>query len=620
MTAASPAGLGRGVGRRGSTLGRLLGLVRPYSGRFAAGILLSVAGAVLDAFSLLLMIPFLRSLFGMGPALPAGGRNAAERLMDGIAGGWLGGLEGLPALRIVCLLVLAAILLKNACWFGSRALAVQVQEYMVRDARTAVHARLQRLPLAFFERGKAGQLLARVLTDTRDAKLVPDALSRGIQHGASAIAYVLALLVLSWKLTLIALALVPILVLAMGPVLRRLRTRYRRVFDDQAEILSTLQETVSGIRLVKAHGAEAFEDARFARRSDGHAREFIRSATMAHLASPLSEVLSSFVAVALVWVGAGMVLNAGTLGPEEFLAFVTIALRSISPIKGLSQYPAIAQQGLAAADRFFEILDEPPEPDGGTRRPEGFRDAIRFENVEFSYEEDRPVLRGVDLTIRRGEVVALVGPSGSGKSTLVDLLPRFADAQRGRVLLDGVDIRELRLSDLRRQIGLVGQETTIFHDTVHANIAYGCPERTREEVRAAARTAHAAEFVERLPDGYDTLLGDRGVRLSGGQRQRIGIARAVLRDAPILILDEATSALDAESERLVRAALRDLFRGRTVLVVAHRLSTVREADRIFVLEAGRVVAEGTHADLVGRDGPYRRLFGHQLEVAGPLAR
>ncbi len=599
-----------------STFRRLFRFVLPYRWIFLAGLLLGVVGAALDAFSLLLMIPFLRSLFGMGPLLPDGGRNAAERLIDGIAGGWLGGAEGLEGLRVVCLLVLAAIVLKNVCMYGSKILAIRVQEYLERDLRDAVHGHLQRLPLAFFERQKAGQMMARVLADTTEAKpVVTDALAQAVRNVATTAAYLAALLVLSVQLTLLSLVLVPLMLLFLRPILRQLRARFRRVFDDKGELIAMLQETVNGIRLVKSSAAETFEDDRFRKRSNAYARRRVRTVATAQLASPVSEVLASLVALALVWVGAGLALADGSLGPEQFLAFVTIALRAISPIKGISQYPTIAQSGLAAADRFLEILDRRSEPAGGSRRAGGLSEAIRYEGVSFEYEAERPVLRDIDLTIRRGEVVALVGPSGGGKSTLVDLLPRFGDPISGRITIDGTDIREFTVASLRRMIGLVSQETTLFHATVTANIAYGDSAPPAADVEAAARAARAHDFIVDLPGGYETVLGDRGVRLSGGQRQRIGIARAVLRDPPILILDEATSALDAESERLIQEALDDLFRNRTVIVIAHRLSTVRGADRIFVIEEGRIVDEGRHEELIERRGPYRRLFSLQLESA-----
>ncbi len=601
-------------------LRRLLGFLRPYRLAFAAGLACTVVAATFDAFSLLLLIPFLRSLFDMGPVLPGGGRNAAERLIDGVAGGWLEGAEGLAALRIVCVLVLVALLLKNLFTYAGKVLSIRVQELVERDMRDQVHSHLQRLPLGFFEREKAGQLIARVLTDTREAKsVVSQTLAGVVRHAATLAAYLVALVILSWQLSLLALLLAPVLIV-LGPILKQLRRRYRRVFNEQGELFSALQENVGGMRLVKAYGAESAEERRFRAHSDVYSRGLIRTASTAAAAAPVSEVLSSAVALVLVWVGASLVLGPGLMGPEQFLAFVTIAVRAISPVKSIATFPALAQSALAAADRFFELLDTPSEPADadGALRVERLERAIRFEGVGFAYEPGRPVLHDIDLTVGVGEVVALVGPSGAGKSTLIDMLPRFVEPDEGRVTLDGVDVREISLRYLRSLFGIVSQETTIFHDTVRANIAFGDPGRTREEVEAAARAAHAHEFIVELPDGYETLLGDRGARLSGGERQRIGIARAILRDPPILILDEATSALDSESERLIQEALERLFEGRTVLVIAHRLSTVRGADRVVVLEEGRIVDQGGHAELSAREGPYRTLFERQLDpIATP---
>ena len=593
---------------------RLLGFLKPYRTIFVAGIVLGVFAAFFEAFSLLLLVPMLRSLFSMGPLVPDGGRNAAERLIDNVAGHWLTGVEGLDGLRVVCLLALCALLLKNVFLYSGKVLSIRVQEFFVRDVRDTVHARLQRLPMAFFESQKLGQLLTRVLSDTNESKpIVTDALAQAIRQCATAVAYAAVLCAISWQLAIIALILVPLLLLTMQPLFRRLRNRFRRVYHDQGELLATLQESLNGIRLVKLWSAEDYEEKRFRIRSDRYGRRRIHAAATQQLASPLSEVLASVVAVGLIWVGAALVIEAGTLGPEQFLAFVTVALRAISPIKALAQYPAALQQGLTAAERFFSILDQAPEPSGGVLTAMGIEDEICFEGVNFSYEPERKILRNLNLTITKGHVIALVGPSGSGKSTLVDLLPRFSDPQEGHVTIDGTDIREFTTVSLRHLIGIVSQETTILHDTVEANIAYGDPDPSRSAVEAASRAAFAHDFVMDLPDGYDTILGDRGVRLSGGQRQRIGIARAVLRDPPILILDEATSALDAESELSIKAGLAELFRGRTVIVIAHRLSTVREVDKIFVLDEGRIVDRGTHETLMSRPGVYRRLFGHQAE-------
>ncbi len=396
-------------------------------------------------------------------------------------------------------------------------------------------------------------------------------------------------------------------------MLWRLRRGFRRAYEAQGELTSMLQETASGARLVKAYGAEEYERGRFVETNQAYFRDLVRAERVRLLSSPLSEMLGSIVTLVLVWVGAQFVFS-GALSAEAFLTFLTISLRVQSPIKALTTFPARAQASFAAADRFFEILDTGGElVMTGGRRVDRFEHQIAYEDVHFAYDGEEPVLEGISFEVNRGEVLALVGPSGAGKSTVVDLLPRFYEPGRGRITLDGVDISEIRLDSLRQLLGIVSQETLIFHDTVRANIAYGAADNfSQEEIEAASRAANAHEFITTLPEGYDTVLGDRGVRLSGGQRQRIAIARAILRDPPLLIFDEATSSLDSESERLVQGAIERLLANRTVIVVAHRLSTIQGANQIIVLDRGRIVESGRHDELLARRGVYRRLYEMQF--------
>ena len=422
-----------------------------------------------------------------------------------------------------------------------------------------------------------------------------------------------AMLTISWRLTLAAAVVVPVAMVAWAPLVGLLKRRDRRVLEIGGEVNSRVAETVGAMRLVKSAGAEARETLRFRRLLDEHLRSALRAESWRALAAPLTELLAAAGTLVLLWYGGRLVVGGTVTGPE-FVGFLALSLKLYQPVKNLAKFPALAQPGLVAAERVFAFLGTEPEiaEADDAVAVDAFESAIELDGVSFSYRDATPAIRDVSITIPRGATIALVGRSGSGKSTVIDLLSRFVDPTEGRVSIDGVDARRMRIRDLRRMVGIVAQETILFHDTVRANIAYARPEATDAEVEGAARAAHAHDFVSALADGYETVIGERGVELSGGERQRIAIARALLQDPAILVLDEATSALDSESDRIVRDAIARLTEGRTVIVATHRLATVRDAGRIYVMEAGRVVEEGTHEELLRSAGVYRKLYDLQL--------
>ena len=579
----------------------------------AVSICANILAALLDGFSIALLIPFLNILFHQ-PAIGITKGWVAKLLNSTVGSRIIPGHE-MESLRNVILLVLAAVVLKNILVWLSGQLGATLQEYVTRDLRNAVYRHLANLPLGYFTQMKAGQILSRVINDTSETRLILTQLvTQAMQAGSLVIVYLLILFNISWKLTLLSLTILPLLSISLSPMLKRLRRGAARRGNQHGEMTSVLQETISGIRIVKSFRTEKHEEERFAEGSERYARSTVKVTRLTLLAPPVTEVIGTVIAVLVLWIGAREVLTSGAMTGATLLAFLTLVLRCLQPLKQLSQMPSTAQSSMASADRLFEILDSPAEyqRDTGTRDAAVFDRDIEFDHLSFNYG-DAPVLSDVNLVAKKGEVIALVGPSGAGKSTLVDLIPRFYEPTAGTIRLDGVDTRDIRLPALRALTGIVSQETVLFNDSVRNNIAYGTPGRyTEAEIESAARAANAHDFIRELPDGYDTMLGERGTRLSGGQRQRLAIARALLSDPPILILDEATSALDTESERLVQEAVDRLLEGRTVFVIAHRLSTIAHADQILFLDRGEIIERGTHQELLAKRGAYYRLYSMQF--------
>jgi ATP-binding cassette, subfamily B, bacterial MsbA len=600
---------------------RLLRLIRPYRGLLGLGLLTTFLASLLDGFTLVVLIPLLKHLFGTAGQLRTGSTRL-EALVDRAIEPLIAGLSpGQAAGRLVVLLA-AGLLLKNAMGYASTQISVRAQEGLVRDLRSRLFDHLLTLDLSFFQRTRAGQLISTMMTEIDQTKtVITSSLVSFFQNLVVVGTTLFILTQISVRLTLLTLAFVPFLVLGLQILLRRLRSHAKARARERGEITATVTERLGAIRLIRSYGEEAREANHFSAQTDRYRKRVIRTQRFSSLTSPLTEVFSGFLVILIIWAGSrpGLIGLTTPLAPEAIIVFLMAALRLASPLKTIASFPAAMAVTLASAERVFEFLDQPStEVDRPGEQDARFERDIIFDRVSFRYGDGDLVLNEVSFRLSKGKIVALVGPSGAGKTTAADLLPRFYDPTGGQILMDGVPLTSLRRASLRGLMGVVSQDTVLINDSVRANIAYGSPNATREQVEEAARAANAAAFIETLPHGHDTVLGERGTRLSGGQRQRIAIARALLRDPPILILDEATSALDTESERLVQQAIARLMRQRTVLVIAHRLATVRDADEIVVLDAGQVVQRGTHEELLRMGGLYRRLYDLQFRSEEPV--
>lgn len=611
---------------------RILHYTKPYWKHIVLTFVFTILFAILNGLSVYLTIPLLDTLFQESPQtqtvqqipgteqasgiFPQWLINAKENISNAFNSYILSG-DKTDILFKICIVIFVAFLLKNIFAYLQTYFMAYVEYAAMKDLRDETYKHLHKLPISYFKKERVGNLISRF---TNDVNIVQSSISATfsnlIKEPLTLIVFMIIAISISWKLSVFALLIVPVsslLIAWLGSKLKKLTTMLQLKLGD---ITSVLQETISGVKIVKAFGMENFENNRFMKETKNYFDMVLKTVRIKNLSSPVTELLSIIIGAIIIYYGGLLVLQEKTLNASQFLGFLFAIFQMMPPIKELGSVNNRIQEASAAAERIFEICDTEPsiKTKLGAIELKSFNDSVKFENVSFHYEDSNElVLSDINFSVKKGSILALVGPSGGGKSTLVDLIPRFYDPTSGKILIDGIDIKDLTVESLRSKMGIVTQETFLFNTTIFDNIAYGLKDYPMDKMVEAARMANAHNFIMEMPEGYKTIIGERGVKLSGGQRQRITIARALLKNPEIMIFDEATSALDNESEILVQEAIERLMKNRTTFVIAHRLSTIRNANSILVIEKGRIIQSGTHEKLILEEkGLYKKLYDMQF--------